>query len=178
MAAKRGGPRLRQGSGGQAGGQAGDLDGIVEAWRTNQRINLMLIDRISDAGMACTLSERGGRNVCRQFAHLHNVRVWHLEARARALAKGARKFATKEEPDRRELAAALKDSAGRIEHLFRRASEGASGARAFKRGVVQYLAYFVAHESHHRGNILLTLKQRGHPVDPKTRYAIWDWDRI
>lgn len=46
-----------------------------------------------------------------------------------------------------------------------------------KRGLVQHLAYFVAHESHHRGSILLTLKQCG-PVDQTTRYAIWDWDRI
>jgi uncharacterized damage-inducible protein DinB len=45
-------------------------------------------------------------------------------------------------------------------------------------GLVQYVAYVVAHESHHRGSILLTLKQCGHPVDQDTRYAIWDWDRI
>jgi uncharacterized damage-inducible protein DinB len=43
---------------------------------------------------------------------------------------------------------------------------------------VPYLGYFIAHESHHRGSILLTLKQSGHPVDKKTAYAIWDWDRI
>lgn len=34
-----------------------------------------------------------------------------------------------------------------------------------------------AHESHHSGNILLTLKQSGHPVQQDVRYAIWDWDR-
>jgi len=154
------------------------LDGIVEAWRTNHRINRKLLGTISDEGLRCTLSSRGGRDVCRQLAHLHNVRVWHLEKRAKALAKGARTFATKEEPTRDELLDALDDSAGRIEELFRRVCEGKPGAKAFKRGVVQYLAYFVAHESHHRGNILLTLKQCGHPVDQDTRYAIWDWDRI
>lgn len=166
-------------------GGVGGLDAILEAWRTNQRINLKLIGEIGDEGMRCTLSSRGGRDVCRQFAHLHNVRVWHLEARAKALAKGARKFATKEAPSRRELVAALEDSARRIEELFRRAGEPASAkaaagkpARVFKRGLVQTLSYFVAHESHHRGNILLTLKQCGHPVDQTTRYAIWDWDRI
>jgi len=153
-----------------------DVRKIVEAWRTNQRINEKLIGRISDAGMKCTLSKRGGRNVVRQLAHLHNARIWHIEARAKALAKGAKKFATKEEPAKKELLKALADSARRIEELFRRASRGE--ARVFKRGLVQSLAYFVAHESHHRGNILLTLKQSGHPVDQDTRFAIWDWDRI
>ena len=48
---------------------------LLEAWRINNRINLFLIDRISAEGMRCTLSQRGGRNVARQFAHLHNVRL-------------------------------------------------------------------------------------------------------
>ena len=52
-------------------------DQILEALRINNRINLRLIERISDEGMRCTLSKRGSRNVVRQFAHLHYVRV-HL----------------------------------------------------------------------------------------------------
>lgn len=39
------------------------------------------------------------------------------------------------------------------------------------------MGYFIAHESHHRGNILLTLKQCGHRLDQDTQYAIWDWTR-
>ena len=76
------------------------LDELLEAWRTNNRINLFLIDRISDAGMKCTLSKRGGRDVARQFAHLHNVRVWHLEKRARDLAEGLAVFETKLTPSK------------------------------------------------------------------------------
>ncbi len=60
---------------------------LLEAWHTNNRINLFLVDRIDEEGMKCTLSKRGGRNVVRQLAHLHNVRVWHLENRARDLSK-------------------------------------------------------------------------------------------
>ncbi len=50
--------------------------------------------------------------------------------------------------------------------------------RAFKKGVVTALSYFISHESHHRGNILLTLKECGHNPDKAVRYKIWDWDRI
>lgn len=128
--------------------------------------------------MRSTLSRRGGRNVVRQFAHLHNNRIWHLGRRAKELANGARLFDTYDEPDRRTLAAALQDSARRIEELIRLAGQGAPGVRTLKRGLVPYIAYFIAHESHHRGNMLLTLKQCGHGLDKKTQYAIWDWDRI
>jgi uncharacterized damage-inducible protein DinB len=44
--------------------------------------------------------------------------------------------------------------------------------------VITTLGYFIAHESHHRGSILLTLKQCGHGVDSTAQYAIWDWDKM
>ncbi|HEX9945817.1 MAG TPA: DinB family protein [Thermoanaerobaculia bacterium] len=154
------------------------LDQLLEAWRTNNRINLFLIDRISDEGMKCTLSKRGGRNVVRQFCHLHNVRVWHLEARAKELAKGLYKFETEEEPEKERLNECLLASGQRIEDFLRQAAEGTGRRRPFKKGLVSTLAYFVAHESHHRGNILLTLKQSGHKLDQATAYAIWDWDKM
>lgn len=57
-----------------------------------------------------------------------------------------------------------------------RAASGS--ARTFKKGILNHIAYFIAHESHHRGSILLTLKACGHKVDQETAYAIWDWDRM
>lgn len=152
------------------------LPQILESWRTNNRINLFLIDRISDDGMRCTLSKRGGRNVVRQFAHLHNVRVWHLERRAKGLAKDLHKFATHEEPDKKKLKRCLVESSSRIERFIEGSMSGQY--RCFKKGIIANMAYLVAHESHHRGNILLTLKECGHNLDQATRYAIWNWDKI
>jgi uncharacterized damage-inducible protein DinB len=154
------------------------VDQILEAWRINHRINLRLLGEIGAEGLLSTLSRRGARSVGRQFAHLHYVRIYHLTKRAKALAAGAHVFATGEEPDRKTLGAALEDSARRVEEWLRLAGEGAPGIRIFKRGLVPTVAYLIAHESHHRGNILLTLKQSGHALDSTTRYAIWDWDRI
>lgn len=154
------------------------LDQIITAWRTNNRVNLFLIEHVSDEGMRCTLSTRGGRNVVRQFAHLHNVRVWHLENRARELAKDLHVFATHDEPNRETLAKHLNVSADKVERFLIDCAEGVPKRRCFKKGVVANLGYFISHESHHRGNILLTLKQCGHGLDKKTQYAIWNWDKI
>ncbi|MHC4940968.1 MAG: DinB family protein [Planctomycetota bacterium] len=151
---------------------------LLEAWRTNNRINNLLIDAISADGMKVTLSKRGGRNVVRQFAHLHNVRIYQLERRAKDLADGLEKFATKDEPGKRELKKALKQSAGRIERFFEDVLAGKPKRNCFKKGPVVFLSYLVAHESHHRGNILLTLKECGHQPDKDLRFGIWDWDRI
>lgn len=64
-------------------------------------------------------------------------------------------------------------SGERIEEFLRQAAEGTGKRRPFKKGLVSTLAYFVAHESHHRGNILLTLKQSGRRLDQAAAYAIW-----
>ena len=153
-------------------------DELLESWRTNNRINLFLIDHIESAGMKSTLSQRGGRDVARQFAHMHNVRIWHLEKRARDLAKGLSIFPTKVSPGKAELKKALASSSRAIESFLADVLSGEPKRRGFKKGIFTTLAYFVAHESHHRGSILLTLKLSGCALDKNFRDSIWGWDQL
>ncbi len=153
-------------------------DDTLEAWRTNNRVSLFLIDRISAPGMRCTLSQRGGRGVAGQFAHMHNNRVWQLEKRAKELAEGLEIFPPKTQPTKAALKKAFIASGNAIETFLTDLTAGTSKRRGFKKGVPSTLAYFVAHESHHRGIILLTLKECGHNLDKDARYAIWGmWDK-
>jgi len=154
------------------------VDQLLEAWHTNNRINLFLIDRITDEGLRCSLSSRGGRDVARQFAHMHDVRVWALQTRAKDLASGLKIFASKQSPDRSTLKSALTASAEAIGRFLTDLIAGKPKRRGAKKGWITHLSYFIAHESHHRGSILLTLKQAGHPLDQDTRYAIWNWDKM
>jgi len=48
-------------------------------------------------------------------------------------------------------------------------------AEGFKPHAAAFLGYLISHESHHRGQIVLSLKQAGHPVDKKIQYGIWEW---
>jgi hypothetical protein len=59
---------------------------LSDAWQINNRMNLLLMDNISDAGMQKTLSNRG-RTVYLQLAHMHNVRLNWLEVCARDIFK-------------------------------------------------------------------------------------------
>ena len=153
------------------------MEDLLEAWRTNNRINLYLFDHISDEGMRCTLSTRGGRDVARQFAHMHDVRLYHLEKRAPDLAEGLTAFRSKEHPDRDAVRAALVASGEAVGAFLGGVAVGEKKRKGFRKGIATTLAYFVSHESHHRGSILLTLKLSGHKVDQDTAHALWDWDR-
>ncbi|MBV8809153.1 MAG: hypothetical protein JO033_10810 [Acidobacteriaceae bacterium] len=152
-------------------------EGLVEAWRVNNRINLFLLDRITDAGMASTTSTRGGRNVARQFAHLHNNRVDFLMHHApRDLSEGIVKFEGSYSPTKEELKTALESSAESIARLIEHSMNQGGTIRAFRRGVFAAFGYLVAHDSHHRGSILLTLKLTGNKLDSDAQYLIWDWN--
>ena len=66
---------------------------------------------------------------------------------------------------------------GRMEEFLSDVLAGTPKRRGFRKGIFTTLSYFVAHESHHRGSILLTLKMSGHALEKDAAYAIWDWDR-
>lgn len=151
------------------------LDEILETWRTNDRLTRMLLAAVPEEGLGCTLSTRGGRDVARQFAHIHNNRVAQVVKRGRGRGKDLPTFASKVSPARVELEKALHASATAVEGLFEAIEAGQAGC--MKKGRITYLAYFVAHEAHHRGSILLTLKQCGHPVNRDVGMGLWGWDQ-
>ncbi len=151
---------------------------LIEAWLTNHRINLLLIDKITDEGMLQTLSKRGGRGVTGEFAHMHNNRVWQLQKRAKDLAEGLTIFETKSLPSKAQLRKAMKASTKGIQDLLTGILNNLPKRRGFKKGLFTTLSYFVSHEAHHRGRILLTLKVSGHTIDKNTPMTIWAWDQL
>lgn len=149
---------------------------IIETWQINNRVNLMLLDAIDDEALGCTLSERGGGKVGSQFAHLHNLRLWRLERYAKAAPR--ERIGKDHALDCDLLKACLSESADAIAAWLETGTDDQGKIRGFKRGVVPMLGYMIAHEAHHRGNIMLTLRQCGHRIPKDIRYGIWAWNQL
>ena len=151
---------------------------IIETWHINNRVNIMLIDVISNEGLECTLSKRGGRNVALQFTHLHNLRLWRLERFAKEWMIGQTRIDREGRIDMALLKKRLCESADAIAGWMEQGIDAGGKIKGFKTGVIPMLGYMISHEAHHRGNILLSLKQCGHPVPKEIRDGIWAWNQI
>lgn len=145
----------------------------IETWHIHNRINLYLLDAIDESWLN-DISASKGRKVGDQFAHLHNVRMMWIKVAAPDLLEGLLKIDKEIKIDKLLLAAELTKSAEAIAKLLEKGfSEGK--IKGFKPHPAAFLGYLISHESHHRGQIMLALKQSGHPVNQKIQYGLWEW---
>jgi uncharacterized damage-inducible protein DinB len=150
----------------------------------NERMNQMLIEQLDPAAWRAKPPGKV-RTIAAIFTHMHNVRCkWirltapHLKVPAQlnrahctphqASAELAESAARCEEM----LAEALGESEGRIK-MFRR--DG--WAPAFPVGV-EMLCYMLAHEAHHRGQVLMLTHQLGFPLPYEVADGIWNWEKL
>lgn len=151
-----------------------DESQLIETWKINNRINLYLLDGIADEHLADVLASKG-RDVGKQFAHIHNVRLMWLKASLPEALEGVAKIDTVQPIDKELLKTSLTLSGESIRRLLEQSIANGGKVKGFKPHVAAFVGYLVAHDAHHRSQAIIALKQSGHPVDKKIVYGIWEW---
>jgi uncharacterized damage-inducible protein DinB len=149
-----------------------DKTQLVETWQINNRVDLYLLDAIPEEQLIDALTSKG-RDVGKQFAHIHNVRLMWLKASAPDVLEKLTKLEDNLTKD--ILRTRLTESGVSIETLLSRAVDGGGNVKGFKPHVTAFLGYLLAHDAHHRSQIIIALKQSGHKIDQKVGYGIWEW---
>ena len=146
---------------------------IIETWNIHNRINLYLLASIPE-DLLGSLSSLKGRTAFKLFAHMHNVRLMWLKEAAPELMEGLEKLEG-DSGTREQLSQALTSSGQAVESLLRKSFAEGGRVRGFKPHAVAFMGYLIAHDAHHRGQLTMTLKALGHPLDNKTDFGMWEW---
>ncbi|HNB70294.1 MAG TPA: DinB family protein [Acidobacteriota bacterium] len=149
-------------------------DPLVETWEINCRINLYLLKAIPTDALALIPPSRG-RSVGQAFAHLHNVRLMWLKSAMPELLEGLQKIESDTAHDPELLCTSLTESSARMTELISTSLASGGRVKGFKPHVQAFVGYLISHESHHRGQIMVALKDGGVKIDKKIPFGLWAW---
>jgi len=147
---------------------------VLATWKRHQQILLFLLQRVPEKRLDALPTGSKGRDVARQFAHMNRTRLGWLHFHTTGARPDLPKSSKGERPKKKELAAALRASGKSVEELLARSLRKEARIRLFGKSPVRWMVYLIAHESHHRGQIVLALKQSGLVLDEKvTVEGLW-----
>ncbi len=158
-------------------------DFVIAAWRTNARVTSFLVEGLPSALWTSPVPDIPRRTFRGIAAHLHNSRTTWIRTLGREHGVEAPALVNLHRVSKRELIAALRRSGVGIEAIL--ALGIAAGGRVPpSRGYVwrnlpldvgHVLTYFVAHEGHHRGQLVMAARQLGQRLQPATVDGLWQW---
>ncbi len=167
-------------------GSPGGEDPALAAWATSCRVTELLVASIPAALWRATIPGIPTRSVRSIAAHLHNARcMWVKTLGAeRGIPVPARVNHRTVTP--RQLVAALKRSSRGIAALLELGTNHGGHVpptrayvwRNLALDVEHVLTYFVAHEGHHRGQIVMAARQLGHRLPQSVTAGLWQWKTL
>lgn len=158
---------------------------LLAAWRTNSRVTAYLIEHLPAALWDVAIPGAPRRTVRMIAGHLHNARCMWLKTLGQEHGIVVPASVDRRTVRRQELLSALQRSSRGIEALLELGN--AAGGRVppskayvwrnLPLDVGHVLTYFVAHEGHHRGQIVMLARQCGHRLPQSVSAGLWQWTK-
>jgi uncharacterized damage-inducible protein DinB len=158
---------------------------LLAAWRTNSRVTAYLVEHVP-AGVWDVPLPGAQRRTARMIAgHLHNARCMWIKTLGQEHGIATPTSVDRRKVSRHELLLALQRSSRGIEALIELGIAAGGHLppskayvwRNLPLDVAHVLTYFVAHEGHHRGQIVMLARQLGHRLPTEISAGLWQWTK-
>jgi uncharacterized damage-inducible protein DinB len=158
---------------------------ILDTWRTSNRVTVYLMEHLPPELWARAIPGAPRRTVRMIAGHLHNSRCMWIKTLGQELGITVPRSVDRRRAGRRELVPALERSSRGILKLLTLGLDRGGRIppastyiwRNLPLDVGHVLAYFVAHEAHHRGQIVLVARALGYRLPPAVTTGLWQWTR-
>jgi uncharacterized damage-inducible protein DinB len=159
---------------------------ILKAWSTNHSTTVFLIKHLPDALWTASIPGSPRRTIRMLAGHIHNARCMWIKTLGQPHGIVAPPPVDRRRVSRARLNQALERSGQGIarllalglEHGGRIPPTAAYAWRNLPLDVGHVLAYFAAHEGHHRGQIVMLARQLGQRLPVQVTGGLWQWSKL
>ena len=161
-------------------------DSLLGAWKTNDRVTVYLVENLPAELWEAKVPGAPRKAVGMIAGHIHNSRCMWIKTLGKQHGIAVPESVNRRTVKPKELIRALrKSSAGMLRLLEFGCDRGGTipGSKAYvwrnlPLDVGHVLSYFVAHEGHHRGQIVMLARQLGHRLPAEVTGGIWQWSKL
>lgn len=157
------------------------LNQVLAVWQTNNRITEVFFGQLSDEVWTMKVPGSPRKTVRMIAGHVHNSRCMWVKMIGRSYGLKPPASVDRRSLTRTGLLRALKRSNKSLIELLKRGIDrgGALTIRVpyanIPSDVTHFAAYLIAHEAHHRGQIVLIARNSGHRLPPEVTNSLWQW---
>ena len=158
---------------------------LLGAWRTNNRVAVFLVEHLPRELRGATVRGAPRRTVRMIAGHIHNARCMWIKTLGKDHGIAVPRAVNRHKVGPKELIPALGHSSRGISSLLTLGFDQGGTIpvsssytwRNLPLDVGHVLTYFVAHEGHHRGQIVMLARQLGYRLPVEITGGLWQWSK-
>lgn len=155
----------------------------LAVWQTNNRVTEFFFEQLPDEVWSLKIPGAPRRSVRMIAGHIHNARCMWIKMIGRSYKVRVPASVDRRKVTRLQLLRALKRSSQGVIQLLKLGLRDGGTLRMkipwanIPTDVAHFLAYLVAHEAHHRGQIILVARGSGYRLSQDITAGVWQWKR-